>query len=290
MKIFPIACLFAIALTVSSCSDDNDEPNDEPTAAEETVKVDPTTVFSQGIPKAVGDMVITTNADGLVTKIVVDEDEVTTFDYTGSAQSGSRAGVTIPTNYDMVMNLNDGGDYYSFYIILNDMGYISYAYEVEIGNADDGSDTAEEWWFEYNNNGQLTKMKRTEGDNEITTMEYDSNGDLVKVFVKDDTGDNSTCTISYTDATHSTPISNKSGIMLYDYSLRVDMDEMAPAFFAGLLGKATTNLPLSAQEIQGVTTDYTFVWTLNSAQMPTRFESAAKSPWDNYTDVIDIEW
>lgn len=290
LKFLPIACIAAMALTISSCSDDNDEPNPEPNPGEETVKVDPKTVFSQGVPKEVGDMVITTNADGLVTKIVVDEDEVTTFDYTGSSKAKSRAGVTIPADYDMVMNLDDDGDKYVFYIKLNDMGYISYAYEVEVGNADDGSDTAEEWWFEYNANGQLTQMKRTEGDNEVTTMTYDANGDITTVKVKDDTGDDSTCTILYTDATHSTPITNKSGIMLYDYSLRIDMDEMAPAYFAGLLGKGTTNLPLSAKEVQDGTTEYTFTWTLNASQMPTKFESEAKSMWGNYTDVIDIEW
>lgn len=289
LKFMPIACLATMALTISSCSDEKDEPTLEPTPGEETAKVDPKTVFSEGLPKGVGDMVITTNAEGLVTKIV-DDDVVTTFDYNGSAQTKSRATITIPTDYDMVINVNDDGDDYVFYATLNDMGYITYAYEVEVGNDDDGTDTAEEWWFKYNANGQLIEMKRTEGNNEVTTMEYDSNGDIVKVTCKDDDGDDSECTILYTDATHSSPIANKSGIMLYDYSLRVDMDEMAPAYFAGLLGKGTTNLPLSAKEVQDDTTEYTFTWTLNSNQMPTKFESVAKSQWGDYTDTIDIKW
>lgn len=284
-KFLPIACITAMAFTVSSC-DEKDEPNQ----GGETVKVNPKTVFSEGVPKEVGDLVITTNAEGLVTKIV-DDDEVTTFDYTASSKTKSRAGVTIPSDYDMVMNLfDDNVNTDTFYIKLNDMGYISYAYQVENGNAEDGSDTAEQWWFEYNSKGQLTQMKRTEGGNEVTEMTYDANGDITKVTVKDDDGDNSTCTILYTDAANKTPIANKSGIMLYDYSLRIDMDQMAPAYYAGLLGKATANLPLSATEIQDEKTEFTFTWTLNASKMPTKFVSVAKDSWGSYTDTIDIEW
>ena len=89
---------------LASCNDDKDEPNaepnPEPNPGVEAVKVDPKTVFTQGVPSQVGELVITTDADGLVTKIV-DGDEVTTFDYNGASRAMSRAAVNIPSDYDM---------------------------------------------------------------------------------------------------------------------------------------------------------------------------------------------
>lgn len=284
-----------------SCSDDNDEPN--PGEQESSVTVNPLTVFSQGAPSQVGDYVITKNAQGLVTKIV-DDDEVTTFDYTPAKTSKSRASINIPTDYDMTMNVEWGNDEngVDFYIKLNKQGYIEYAYEIDEDKWD--GIHAEEWWFKYDEAGRMIEMKRTEGDNEITTITYNVDGDIVKVAVKDDEdGNTMETTVAYTDASHSSPILNTSGIMLYDDSFRIDMDEMAPAYFAGLLGKGTTHLPLSAIE-EGLECleprityidDYTFTWVLNSENMPTSFTSTYTHTWDggSYTyteDPILIKW
>ncbi len=278
LKFIPVAVFATMAMIVSSCSNDNDEP----ASGEETIKVDPKTVFTQGVPKKVGDMVITTDANGLVTKIV-DGDEVTTFSYEGA---GSRANVSIPTNYDMSFAVkstdpNDDDETYTFYVNLNEQGFIKYAYEV---NTETGqSPEVEEWWFEYNDLGQMTKMKRTEGDNEVTTITYDANGDITKVTVIDDTNYTMTCTIGYGSSL--TP--NKSGIMLYDMVYRIDMDEMAVAYFAGLLGKGTTNLPASAVEVSPYETrNFTYTWALNSNQMPTKCTRTEGS----YSKSVDLEW
>lgn len=294
-KFWGVAMIAALPLTIVSCSDDDkDEPNPNPNPGTE-VSVNPTNVFSQGVPSQVGDLIITKNADGLVTKIV-DEDEVTTFDYTSAPKAKSRATVNIPTDYDMTMNVEWGNDKdgVDFYIKLNKQGFIEYAYEVDEDEYD-GVQT-NEWWFKYNADGQLIEMKRSEGDNEVTTMTYNADGDITTVKVKDDKdGEKEITTILYTDATHSAPIVNKSGIMLYDHSLRIDMDEMAPAYFAGLLGKATAHLPLSAKSVYSTpdysdTSNYTFTWELNAAEMPIKFTSVQKYEWGDETDVIDLKW
>ena len=108
------------------------------------------------------------------------------------------------------------------------MSVIKYVLQVK----DDGVD---KWWFSYNAAGQLIRMKRTEGDNEVTTIKY-TDGDITSVSMTSDDSDNAyTCTISYGDE----PILNKGGLMLFDKTFSIDMDEMYPAYLAGLLGYAT---------------------------------------------------
>lgn len=296
-KFYALGLVAVLTLGFTSCSDDNDEPNPNPNPGTENGTVNPSTVFTAGVPSQVGDAVITTNADGLITKIV-DGDQTTTFNYTPTK---SRAAVNIPSDYDMTMNVEWGGDAdgVDFYIKLNKQGYIEYAYEVdedkEIG------DSAEEWWFKYDENGRMVEMKRTEGDNEITTLTYNADGDITAVKVSDDDAPNGKmqCAITYTNATHTTAIANKSGIMFYDDSFRIDMDEMAPAYFAGLLGKGTAHLPLGATETnnEGYKDVYTFEWTLNSNQMPTVFKVTCTSyypgsdePYTYEDDPIAIKW
>lgn len=275
-----VAMLAMTCVCFASCSDDNDEP----TPDVNTGKANPTTVFTQGVPSTVGDLVITKNADGLVTKIV-DGETVYTFDYTG-AKAKSRA--TRPTDYDMTMNVEWGDDEngVDFFIKLNAQGYIEYAYEEDESEYDGLQ--VDEWWFKYNAAGQLIEMKRTEGDNEVTTITYNADGDITKVSVKDDEdGNKMETTISYTDATHKNAIVNKSGIMLYDDSFRIDMDEMAPAYYAGLLGKCTKHLPLSVKEIdEQYAYNYSFVWELDANDMPVKFTS---SDWGEKEAII-FKW
>lgn len=292
-----IACSFVLA----SCGDDNDEPTPAPTpdAGEESTVVNPSNVFSHGVPAQVGDLIITKNAKGLVTKIV-DGDEVTMFSYQGAAKDKSRADVKIPTDYDMtfVVKSDDPGDteVFTFYIKLNEQGFIEYAYEMatEVGE----EPAVDEWWFRYNPTGQMIEMKRSEGDNEVTKITYNVDGDITDVTESNDIdgANKDKITIFYTDETHETPIVNKSGIMLYDYSLCIDMDEMAPAYFAGLLGKGTTHLPLTAEEKSKegpdhtAITNYIFSWELNANEMPVKFTSIQKSESGEEKDEIYLKW
>jgi len=65
--------------------------------------------------------------------------------------------------------------------------------------------------------------------------------------------------------------------MLFDATLGIDMDEMKYAYYAGLLGKATKNLPKSNVDEEGETT--TFTWTLNDSGLPTKMTDG----YDTYT-------
>lgn len=283
----------ALAFVMVSCSDDKEEPTPEttPTPGEETtVNVDPATVFTNGLPTQVGDYVITKNSDGLVTKIV-EGDKIITFDY-APVKTKSRAAAR-PADYDMTMNVEWGSDAdgVDFFIKLNAQGYIEYAFE-EDEDEQDGI-TFNEWWFKYNDKGQLIEMKRTEGDNEVTTINYNEAGDITSISLKDDMeGQKMTATVGYTDATHTSPIVNKSGIMLYDDSFRIDMDEMSPAYYAGLLGKGTAHLPLTNKEVSHEgTDDYTFVWEFDANDMPVKFTSTCTNQWGTNTDKpINLRW
>ncbi len=156
----------------------------------------------------------------------------------------------------------------------------------------------DEWWFKYDNDkGQMVEMKRTEGDNGVTTIKYNTDGDIVEVRVKDDVdGEKHVTTIAYADATHVASVANKSGVMLYDDSFRIDMDEMAPAYFADLLDKSTAHLPLSAVENTTIksenykgTDNYSFQWILNLSDMPTTFISTLTDE-DGYTDTTEVKF
>lgn len=275
-KLFAFLFIATMGISTISCSDDDgndDNKGGSGPTTEEPAAVNPLNVFTNGVPNIVGDLKITTNEQGLVVKIDNDG-EITTFDYAAS----TRAGSTI--DYDMTMV----SDWYRFYIKLNAQGFIAYAYEEYL---DDEEAEYDEWWFEYNANGQLTKIKRSEGGNEITTITYNAEGNITNVAMTDDEGYAQQTTINYTTNNIPTKIENKSGMMLFDDCFRVDMDEMSVAYFAGLLGKATKHLPLTATETnnEGDVFQYSFQWELDSNQMPVHFISIYA--YDGYTEVDD---
>ena len=152
-KFIPVAVCAMAGLSFASCSDD-DEPTDGGS--------DNNIVFSNGVPKEVGDMKISTNAAGQVVKITED-DMTVVFDYVGATSKA----VEIPTDYDMTMKVSwgDSDKGATFYIKRNAQGFIEYAYEVEhssdwVNGEDVWFDKANEWWFTYNANGQMATMKQ----------------------------------------------------------------------------------------------------------------------------------
>lgn len=260
-----LATIMAVGfLAFTACSDDDDEPGYNQVTPG---TVNPAQVFTNGMPTQVGDMTITKDADGKVSKIVEDAgtsyETTYTFNYNGSQ---ARA---IPSSYDMTITVTekDGDDNWVFYVSLNESGFARYAYQ------DYGDGDFDEWWFEYNQNGQLSRLKRSEGDNEVTTITYDNSGDITKVSVSDDDGLDQTTAISYTNSTVTSPIANKGSIMLFDELFDIDMDEFGPAYYASLLGKATTHLPVASSNVEygysdNYASDYTFKWTINDNGFP----------------------
>ena len=280
----------ACSLAMTSCGDDNEEPDAGAgsSAGVSSSVVNPATVFPYGVPRRVDDLVITTGSDGRVTQMqmVDDEDDLlVTFDYNPVKHETNSA--ARPSDYDMTIWEDDSAkDWYTaFFIRLNSMGYIEYVF----GEFSDEGEVVDEieWWFSYNEAGQLLEMKQIGNDwSEVRTLTYNSEGDIIRITHNYDLED--TATVSYTDATHTAPIINKSGIMFYDAGL-IAIDEMYPVYYAGLLGKGTTHLPLVANyNYRGnYTKNYRYKWILDGNDMPVSFTMTV----DSYTaDPVVIRW
>ena len=250
----------AFAMVMTSCSDDD---NDAP-----VLPVEPSisNVFSQGLPKVADGYKFTTNDKGQVTKIEDDYD-VVTFEY----GRGSRA-----ITYDVVMKIREkeyptaGSD---IYMQLNNQGFVTYALQVYL-NDENEDDT---WQFEYNADGQMTRIRRSENENDVRITYVDGNiSKYIETWEGDD--EREEYTIKYTNDKFKTPVANKGNLMMFDEFFDIDMDEMGIAYFAGLLGKSTKNLPMgyTYSDIEGDNSvSYTgsdnFNWTLNSQGFPTKF-------------------
>lgn len=257
MKTFKFLTPAAITLLaggmLQSCSDD-DGPKGPANAGEPTTE----NVFAQGLPSSVDGATFTTNEKGQLTKIADGATNIT-FEYGTFSPARSR-------NFTVLMKERDA--YYpeegsDIYMEINKQGFVSYAYQVYLNPEEDEAD---EWWFEYNNDGQLTRLRRSEGGDDFK-ITY-SNGDITKVTQIDEDGDRTECVINYTNSEYRNPVANKGCIMLFDDFFQVDMDEMGIVYFAGLLGKATKNLPMGYTDYEE---EETYHWVFNADNLPTEF-------------------
>ena len=241
----------------------------------------PSNVFSNVSPKIVGKYSIYYDEQGRVS-MVTERGEYTFrkafFDYSPADRDCDvRIDIT-EENY---------GEMISLHVSLNKNGYAEYVSEIEDNRID------QDWKFEYNSNGQLIKMVRSEGGSETTTVTYQE-GDITKVERKSKFNDSSTSsTIEY----GTEKIENKGSVMLFDEMLCIDMDEMGFAYFAGLLGKPTTHLPQSNKSIDyssgssKITTYKTFSWSLDAKRLPVSVLIEEK--YDNttpFTKTYSFDW
>ena len=241
----------------------------------------PSNIFSNVSPKIVGKYSIYYDEQGRVS-MVTERGEYTFrkafFDYSPADRDCDvRIDIT-EENY---------GEMISLHVSLNKNGYAEYVSEIEDNRID------QDWKFEYNSNGQLIKMVRSEGGSETTTVTY-QDGDITKVERKskfNDSGTNST--IEY----GTEKIENKGSVMLFDEMLCIDMDEMGFAYFAGLLGRPTSHLPQSNKSIDyssggyKITTYKSFSWSLDANRLPVSVLIEEK--YDNttpYTKTYSFDW
>lgn len=278
MKIFfklaSFGCL-VMSLGFVACSDDNDGP-DGPGNTPATPSVD--NVFTEATPSVIDGYQFTTNDKGQVTNIKDQWDDIT-------IEYGT---FTRATEFQAKATFKYEGEVESvIYLQFNNQGFITYALQVY-----DEGDEDDTWKFEYNADGRMTAMQRSEGDDKYT-MTY-ADGDITKVTWIDEDGDSSTITFSYTNDTQKTPVANKANVMLFDEAFHIDMDEMGVLYYAGLLGKGTKNLPMKSEKKweEGDSTGestYTFFWEFNSNNLPTKF-------WSQYgdssyiNDEVDFSW
>lgn len=263
--------LFVITLGCSaliSCGNDNKtiEP-DKPTTPTE---VNPLNVFTGGVPLSYGEYNILKNVKGQVSAIQANNgDEKITFEYMESTSNNANTP-------NVVMTLESKDEKLVLNLFLNKEGFVKHCDETEY-HRDDLSQK-ETWDFTYNNNGQLLTMFRSEG-NERTTIKYEA-GNIVSTTEKAVNGTrNKTHKVYYTSQSVPSPIVNKGCIMLFDTTLGIDMDEMQYAYFAGLLGKATTHLPVRLVDNKGE--DESFAWHLNASGYPTSMVRSHAPNWTN---------
>ena len=241
----------------------------------------PSNIFSNVSPKIVGKYSIYYDEQGRVS-MVTERGEYTfrkaIFDYSPADRDCDVRIDIAEENY---------GEMISLHVSLNKNGYAEYVSEIEDNRID------EDWKFEYNSNGQLIKMVRSEGGSETTTVTY-QDGDIAKVVQESKFDDSSTSsTIEY----GTEKIENKGGVMLFDEMLCIDMDEMGFAYFAGLLGKPTSHLPQSNKSIDyssggyKITTYRSFSWSLDANRLPVSVLIEEK--YDNttpYTKTYSFDW
>lgn len=241
----------------------------------------PSNIFSNVSPKIVGKYSIYYDEQGRVS-MVTERGEYTfrkaIFDYSPADRDCDVRIDIAEENY---------GEMICLHVSLNKNGYAEYVSEIEDNRID------EDWKFEYNSNGQLIKMVRSEGGSETTTVTYQE-GDITKVVQESKFDD---CSTSSTIEYGTEKIENKGGVMLFDEMLCIDMDEMGFAYFAGLLGKPTSHLPQSNKSINyssggyKITTYKSFSWSLDANRLPVSVLIEEK--YDNttpYTKNYSFDW
>ena len=250
-----------VCMALAACGDD-DEPNGNGGGKEPTSVVNPANVFTGGLPKSAEGATLYYNDKGLLTKMSIENGKEVTFEYN-----------------------NEYDERIVFDMEINAQGFVKHCTETE------GDGDVETWGFEYTTDGHLNYMKRSEGGNEITTITYQE-GDIVHVgIVSEGEAWEASRDVKYTSGDVASPMPNKGCVMLFDNTLGVDMDEMKYAYYAGLLGKATKNLPIELIDHGMTGTGYDevsrFKWTLNQDELPTQLDITEQS---GYTRKMIFQW
>ncbi len=265
MKFLKFLVVLTIGITCcmnfTSCSNEEDEPD---SGVVGNVTVNPATVFANGIPQKVGGMNLTVNSDGLVS-VLTDGSVKVTFEYPCMSRANEA---------DVIMNVSDEEGDRVIYVTLNDLGYSKYWKRVY----DDGD--VDEYWFEYNSDGQLKKIKaqNSEGNG---TIEYTyEKGNIIGM--KFTPADGGTMKISY----GSTPIKNNGGVMILTM-FGIDDPDMQYSYYAGLFGKSTASLPIKNEAYfdgESIVEEYT--WSINDKGLPTKLTT--KYTDSDYSDTEDM--
>ena len=248
---------------LSSCSNKKDddwiiERRPDP------VTIDLSKVFTNGMPKEADSMTIQTDDRGLVTGIKT-KDETVSFKYNNTK---TRA-IVIP---NVFMKVERNGDTTVYRMYLNNNGFVRECMKEHNENIKEDT-----WRFTYNDNDQLINIIHSADDYKEFTLTYkDSNISEIEtktIVSQTTTRKKDTCKVAYTSDTTPAPIVNKGNIMLFNTTFGIDIGAMKYAYYAGLLGKATKNLPVQLIDKNGNKNNFT--WTVNSNGFPTSMTSGS---------------
>ena len=249
----------------SSCSNKNDDDSDwiidrRP----DPVTIDLSKVFTNGTPKEVDSMTIQTDERGLVTSIKT-KDEMVSFKYINTK---TRA-IVVP---NVLMKVERNGKATVYIMFLNKNGFVRRCVIEQKENTKEDT-----WRFTYNDNEQLINIIHSADNYKELTLTYkDSNISEIEtktIVSQTTTRKKDNCKVAYTSTATPTPIVNKGNIMLFNTTFGIDIGAMKYAYYAGLLGKATKNLPV--QLINKSSNKTNFTWTVNSNGFPTAMTSGS---------------
>lgn len=258
-KLFQLALMVTLTVgttMMASCSKDNsDEPEQKMVNGTD---VNPRNVFPLGLPKKISEKVLTLNEKGQLIQLAEpNDDERITFEYKDVALGSTQAPQVILTE-------TDEPDKHVYELYLNRDGFVTHAKETHYRN--DHIAGKATWDFAYNADNQLKDVKCST-DKKHIVLEY-QNGNVVKTTTTAAGKPTEVTTITY--ATASTrPIENKTGVMLFGATLDADFDNLEAAYYAGLLGKPSKNLPLQSEKSGNKATSK---WTLDSNGNPTALD------------------
>ena len=248
---------------LSSCSNKNDDDwiiDSRP----DPVTIDLSKVFTNGMPKEADSMTIQTDDRGLVTGIKT-KDETVSFKYINTK---TRA-IVIP---NVFMKVERNGEATVYIMYLNNNGFVRECMIEQKENTKEDT-----WRFTYNDNEQLINIIHSADDYKKFTLTYkDSNISEIEtttIVSQTTTRKKDTCKVAYTSTVTPTPIVNKGNIMLFNTTFGIDIGAMKYAYYAGLLGKATKNLPVQLIDKNGNKNNFT--WTVNSNGFPTAMTSGS---------------
>ena len=249
----------------SSCSNKNDDDSDWIIDRwPDPVTINLSKVFTNGTPKEVDSMTIQTDERGLVTSIKT-KDEMVSFKY---IHTKTRA-IVVP---NVIMKVERNGKATVYIMYLNKNGFVRRCVIEQKENTKE-----DRWRFTYNDNDQLINIIHSADDyKEFTLTHKDSNIAEIEtktIVSQTTTRKKDTCKVAYTSTATPAPIVNKGNIMLFNTTFGIDIGAMKYAYYAGLLGKATKNLPV--QLINKSSNKTNFTWTVNSNGFPTAMTSGS---------------
>ena len=258
-KLFQLALMVTLTVgttMMASCSKDNsDEPEQKMVNGTD---VNPRNVFPLGLPKKISQTVLTLNEKGQLIQLAEpNDDERITFEYKDVALGSTQAPQVILTE-------TDEPDKHVYELYLNRDGFVTHAKETHYRN--DHIAGKATWDFAYNADNQL-KDAKCSTDKKHIVLEY-QNGNVVKTTTTAAGKPTEVTTITYATASIR-PIENKTGVMFFAATLDADLDYIEAAYYAGLLGKPSKNLPLQSEKSGDKVISK---WTLDSNGNPTALD------------------
>lgn len=268
---------FFVALSLGSATLMSCAGNDEEEIIEPEFEygydglANPKQVFVNGMPTSINTMTIHNYSNGLVGKIV-DRTTTVKFEYIPRYSSLS---------FDVVMSVTKEDETKKYNMYLNGKGFIT---EASLYS----DESLKRWEFEYASGGYLTSIKK-EIDGRLDKfylLKWD-NDNLVEMKTNYLTTDDTT---DYEYGYDSK--ANKGAIMFYNSVFAIDIDDLEYAYFAGILGMPTKNIPLYASGKNPIYSSALilpkdFKWSFNNDGFPTDMKIISGN---NEVDEVSFKW